>query len=279
MGELAIYEGQMAIAKTSGTGYKIESPLTGHTVKLERDVDFGVVPGTKSPSLYKSGAEKVAMAYGLMQRFTVESAMEVIDPEPFFYYRVRCDLVKVANNGVEYIFCSGEGSANTREKRNGRNDAYNSANSTLKMAQKRALVQAALAVSGLSSMFTQDMENETFMNNLKKVDPVAYRELMVQDQQIAAVQKARERYNENKDLDEYIAFWEAVWANGGLEFGGAKWHFELPDMYIKANRYDDALVFVLDLKEQNPEYSYRSDAYIKKIQELKAKKSSQNRSE
>lgn len=169
MGELAIYEGQMAIAKTSGTGYKIESPLTGHTVKLERDVDFGVVPGTKSPSLYKSGAEKVAMAYGLMQRFTVESAMEVIDPEPFFYYRVRCDLVKVANNGVEYIFCSGEGSANTREKRNGRNDAYNSANSTLKMAQKRALVQAALAVSGLSSMFTQDMENETFMNNYNEL--------------------------------------------------------------------------------------------------------------
>ena len=169
MGELAIYEGQMAIAKTSGTGYKIESPLTGHTVKLERDVDFGVVPGTKSPSLYKSGAEKVAMAYGLMQHFTGESAMEVIDPEPFFYYRVRCDLVKVANNGVEYIFCSGEGSANTREKRNGRNDAYNSANSTLKMAQKRALVQAALAVSGLSSMFTQDMENETFMNNYNEL--------------------------------------------------------------------------------------------------------------
>ncbi len=165
MGELAIYEGQMAIAKTSGTGYKITSPLTGHTVKLERDVDFGVVPGTKSPSLYKSGAEKVAMAYGLMQHFTVESAMEVLDPEPFFYYRVRCDLVKVANNGVEYIFCSGEGSANTKEKRCGRGNAYDGANSTLKMAQKRALVQAALAVSGLSSMFTQDMENEPFMNN------------------------------------------------------------------------------------------------------------------
>lgn len=169
MGELAIYEGQMAIAKTSGTGYKIESPLTGHTVKLERDVDFGVVPGTKSPSLFKSGAEKVAMAYGLMQHFTVESAMEVIDPEPFFYYRVRCDLVKVANNGVEYIFCSGEGSANTKEKRCGRGNAYDGANSTLKMAQKRALVQAALAVSGLSSMFTQDMENDNFMNNYNEL--------------------------------------------------------------------------------------------------------------
>lgn len=169
MQELTLYEGQMAIAKTSGTGYKIESPFTGKTVKLERGVDFGVVPGTKSPSLYKSGAEKVVMAYGLMQHFTVESAIEVIDPEPFFYYRVRCDLVRVGNNGVEYVFCSGEGSANTKEKRNGRNSGFDACNSTLKMAQKRALVQAALAVSGLSSMFTQDMENETFMTGYNKL--------------------------------------------------------------------------------------------------------------
>ena len=165
MEELTIYEGRLAVAKTSGTGYKITSPLTGATVKLERKIDFGVVPGTKSPSLLKSGAEKICMAYGLMQRYTVENAIETIDPEPFFYYRVRCDLVKVANNGLEYVFCSGEGSANTREKRCGRGLAYDGANSSLKMAQKRALVQAALAVSGLSSMFTQDMENESFMNN------------------------------------------------------------------------------------------------------------------
>ena len=169
MGELTIYEGQMAVAKTSGTGYKVTSPLTGGTVKLERGVDFGVVPGTKSPSLYKSGAEKICMAYGLMQRYTVESSIETLEPEPFFYYRIRCDLVKVANNGVEYVFCSGEGSANTREKRNGRNGAFDAANSTLKMAQKRALTHVALAVSGLSSMFTQDMENDDFMQSYNEL--------------------------------------------------------------------------------------------------------------
>ena len=165
MGELAIYEGQMAIAKTSGTGYRVVSPLTGTEVKLIRDVDFGVIPKTKQPSLYKSGAEKVAMAYGLMQRYAIENAIEQITPEPFFYYRVRCDLVKIANNGQEYVFCSGYGSANTGETRNGTGNPFNVANNSIKMAQKRALVQAALAVSGLSSMFTQDMENETFMKN------------------------------------------------------------------------------------------------------------------
>jgi len=166
---LVMYEGQLAIAKTSGTGYKVTSPLTGTEVKLIRDVDFGVIPRTKQPSLFKSGAEKVAMAYGLMQRYTVEHAIEQITPEPFFYYRVRCDLVKIANNGQEYVFCSGYGASNTSEKRNGSGNPFDGSNSTLKMAQKRSLVQAALAVSGLSSMFTQDMENENFMKGFDEI--------------------------------------------------------------------------------------------------------------
>lgn len=120
--------------------------------------------------------------------------------------------------------------------------------------------------------------NVAFMRDLKKIDPAGYRELKTQDQQIAAVQKAKEQYHESKDLDGYIAFWENLWANGGLKFEGAGWHFELPDLYIKAKRYDDALDFVLKLKKQKPAYAYKSDAYVKKIEELKAKKSSRQKS-
>ena len=61
----------------------------------------------------------------------------------------------------EIIFTSGYGSANTREKRNGFNGAFDSANSTLKMAQKRALVSAAISICGGSDLFTQDIEDET----------------------------------------------------------------------------------------------------------------------
>lgn len=174
-----VYEAHGAVAEVKGKNYAVTSPLTGATTKLLRDVDFGVIPKTKSPSLYKSGAEKICMAYGLMQRYSIESKIEQaqsvknakgeITDDSLFFYTVKCELVKIATNGQEYVFSSAYGSANTREKRNGFNGAFDAANSTLKMAQKRALVAAALAVSGLSSMFTQDMEDEAFMQGYKEI--------------------------------------------------------------------------------------------------------------
>ena len=151
-----------AIVKTSGKNYLIN--CAGVEQKLTRDVDFGVIPKTKKPSLYKSGAEKVAMGYGLLQHYSIESKIEQAGKEPLFYYLVRCDLCKIYN-GQEYVWTSAFGSANTSEKRNGFNSAFDAANGTLKMAQKRALVAAALSISGLSDAFTQDMENEDFMQN------------------------------------------------------------------------------------------------------------------
>lgn len=177
--EMMVYEATQAVAKAKGANYTVMSPLTGAEVKLVRDVDFGVIPKTKSPSLFKSGAEKVCMAYGLMQRYSIESKIEqaksyaspkgeVVD-DSLFFYTVKCELVKIATNGQEYVFSSAYGSANTREKRNGFNGAFDAANSTLKMAQKRALVAAALSVSGLSAMFTQDMEDENFMSGYTEI--------------------------------------------------------------------------------------------------------------
>ena len=113
--------------------------------------------------------------------------------------------------------------------------------------------------------------NDSFMAELKKINPDSYRKLKDQDRQIEAVQKAREKYNEDKDLNSYIAFWEMVWATGGLKFEGAKWHFELPDLYIKAKRYDDALAFVVKIKKTKPLYSDKADVYIQKIEERIAK--------
>ena len=166
--EVMIFEAEQALAKVSGTGYKVKAPMGGEAV-LKRDVDFGVIPGTKSPSLYKSGAEKVCMAYGLLQHYTTESKIEQYsDKGCFFYYLVKCELVKIANDGREYVFATGYGSANTAEKRNGRNTGPDAINSSVKMAQKRSLVAAALSISGLSDMFTQDVEDEKFMQNAMK---------------------------------------------------------------------------------------------------------------
>lgn len=168
--EVVVYErAEQAIIEAKRGNYSVTLP-GGAPVTLKRDVDFGVIPKTKQPSLYKSGAEKVCMAYGLMKRFTVESAIEQGGKEPLFFYRVRCDLYKLDQNGVEHIVSNGHGSANTAERRNGFNGPYDSANSSLKMAEKRSLVAATISLANLSDLFSQDMENETFMakaNDLK----------------------------------------------------------------------------------------------------------------
>lgn len=164
-----------AVAERKGSNYLVTSPLTGEQAKLDRGTDFGVVPKTKKPSLYKSGAEKIIMAYGLMCRYTVESKMEMVsDKQAMFGYVFKCSLFKgfTKPDGIyqEVEYSNGYGAANTSEKRNGYNSAYDSLNSTIKMAQKRAMVQAALSVSGLSAMFSQDVEDETGITMAEMID-------------------------------------------------------------------------------------------------------------
>lgn len=170
MANMIVYEASPATLTEKGRNYKLRIGDT--ETLLKRDIDFGVIPGTQRPSLFKSGAEAIAMGYGLLQHYELVSKVEDFGDSPFCMYTVRCDLCKIVN-GQEYIFSSAYGSANTREKRNGRNDAYNAANSTLKMAQKRALTSAAIAVSGLSSAFTMDIEDMGFSKSVDNFKPDA----------------------------------------------------------------------------------------------------------
>lgn len=169
--QVTIYEPQKAVAVAHRGNYLVN--IGNRDLELKRGVDFDN-PDTKTgkkafnqPILLKAGAEKLAFGFGLCQRYTIESKIEQHDENGmFFYYLVRCDLVKPGSDSYsETVISNSYGSANTAEKRNGFNSAADAANSTLKMAQKRALVGAALAISGLSDMFTQDIENETFMQN------------------------------------------------------------------------------------------------------------------
>lgn len=125
-------------------------------MELCRDVDFGVIPGTKTPSLLKPGAEKIIWNYGLETRYELEKAIEDYEAG-FFFYRFRCELWK---NGVHIT--DGYGSSNSRERKNGSASGFDVANTALKIAKKRALVDAAILVGQLSGMFTQDIENEVF---------------------------------------------------------------------------------------------------------------------
>ena len=157
---------QLAVATPKGRNYEVT--CGGGTVTLKRDVDFGVIPKTKKPTLFKSGAEKVCMGYGLLQQYELVDCDKEYGQNPFIRYLFKCNLVKIVN-GQQYVISCGFGSANTAEKRNGFNSPYDADNGCVKMAMKRALTAAALAISGLSDAFTQDMDNEEFMNNSKKL--------------------------------------------------------------------------------------------------------------
>lgn len=168
MNELALYQynaAALTVAPVPRSGnYTICAP-DGAPVVLKRGIDFGMIRKkngdamTKNPTLFKSGAEKVAVAYGLCQRYTLESKLEDIE-HGFFYFLVRCDLIKIYD-GKEYVITSAYGSGNTREGRTGSQSPYDGANSAVKMAQKRALVSAALSLGCVSDMFTQDIESDT----------------------------------------------------------------------------------------------------------------------
>lgn len=167
--ELATQDVRMPVeALAKGKNYIVE--INGQpAVKLVRDVDFGVIPGTTKPTLYKSGAERILFSMGICSRYTIENAIERCDDEPYFMYRVKCSLYREVN-GKEVHITDGMGSANTNERQCGRASKFDLANSRLKIAKKRAMVDACLLVAQLSNAFAQDIENEDFVSDSKKIE-------------------------------------------------------------------------------------------------------------
>jgi hypothetical protein len=155
--------------------------------------DYGIIPGTQKPTLLKPGAEKIAKLLGLADTYEILDKSEDWQ-RPFFRYMVKCRLVNVAHNTV---ISEGLGECNSLEskyrwrwvfgsdvpdeidksklrqeqkhsKKNNRDfimyrleneDIYSQVNTILKMAKKRALVDAALSAGRLSDVFTQDVED------------------------------------------------------------------------------------------------------------------------
>lgn len=166
--EIELIQRNDAVIETRRTNYAIVSPFLNpdgskNEVILRRGVDFDVIPKTPRPTLLKSGAERVCQAYGVFARYERKSAIEQIDPEPFFYYSYECRLVKISPEGLEYVLANGYGNSNTKESGNGLNSAFNAANNCEKKAQKRALVAAALSLGSLSSMFYADLDDKDFV--------------------------------------------------------------------------------------------------------------------
>lgn len=117
-------------------------------------VDYGIIPNCKKPTLLKSGAEKILNYLGLIARTEITNRVEDYNIG-FFSYEAKVYLIDY--NGV--VKGEGVGITNTRESKYAKTNGYAVQNTVLKMAKKRALVDAALNVGNLSARFTQDVED------------------------------------------------------------------------------------------------------------------------
>ena len=170
---------------------------------LIKDQDYGIIPGTQKPTLLKPGAEKIAKLLGLADHYSIIDQKEDWD-KPFFRYLIKCSLVNVLGDTT---VSEGLGECNSYEskyrwrwfserdlpagvdksklvsqERHSRaggkwmmyrfenDDIFSQVNTILKMAKKRALVDAVLSAGRLSNIFTQDMEDITPLSE-EKTEP------------------------------------------------------------------------------------------------------------
>jgi hypothetical protein len=126
---------------------------------MKDGVDYGLIPGTNTnkPSLFKPGAEKLCLIYGLSARVAELKSIEDFEVG-IFSYVVKVSLVQKRTGTV---VAEGVGQCNSRERRYKNQDPASVANTILKMARKRALVDATISATCASDEFTQDIEDSS----------------------------------------------------------------------------------------------------------------------
>jgi hypothetical protein len=162
--------------------------MVGPTKENPSGVHYGIIPGCKLPSLYKAGAEKLAMTFRLGSDF--EELSGSTESDSFICYKINCKLFYIPTGNV---VGNGRGVCNSKEKKYRARMVYaNKAtaeeksigkeeerhgdkgsckvyiipqnpwdvqNTIYKMACKRAMVAAIINATGASDIFSQDVED------------------------------------------------------------------------------------------------------------------------
>lgn len=124
--------------------------------KLKENQDYYIIKNRKS--LAKGGAEKLSSIYGLIATFERDgNAIEMLNGVKGLVAYV-CTLKR--DNDIV-----GQGRGADTLGRNGSDP-----NKTIKMAQKRAYVDAVIRTTGLSDIFTQDLEDMNLVDGVKESD-------------------------------------------------------------------------------------------------------------
>jgi hypothetical protein len=153
---------------------------------MQKDTHYGVIPGTKQPSLYKAGAEKIMSTF----RLAADPEVEQLGADGEVHYRVKVRILSASGNflgagigecsstedkyawraalcdeefddtpenrrRIKYAKCQGK----VEKKKQIRTNPADVSNTVLKMAKKRGLIDAVLTVTAASDLFTQDIED------------------------------------------------------------------------------------------------------------------------
>jgi len=157
---------------------------------LEEGKDYGKIPGTDKPTLFKPGAEKLCLTFALgavapnvedlstddAVRYRVSVPIEAADgrvlavgigeastdEEKYRWKKPACDEefqeTPDACKRVKWMRGGSQGAYQVKQIRTSPADL---ANTVLKMAHKRAFVAGTLLATGASSVFNQDLEDFT----------------------------------------------------------------------------------------------------------------------
>lgn len=119
---------------------------------LKENIDYGCLPNTAKRCLFKSGAEKLCEAYNWHIRAEIlHRQAEMVNDGMYFAYEVKIVLF---DENTGQTIAEGLGSCNSRERKYSKSNPYDVANTVLKMAKKRALVDAVLNATASSDIFT-----------------------------------------------------------------------------------------------------------------------------
>lgn len=207
--------------------------------QLRDKIDFGTIKGIDKPTLLKPGAEKIVQLFGCVSEAEI-THRESDQNTGYLYVEVQ---VKLINMQTGFSVGAGIGSCSSFESKyrwrwewwNGKGepvgegwqkyfdkwrrhianpDLADQWNTVIKMAKKRALVDAALSISGASEKFTQDVED------MSDPEPVVVKPVVQQQAQPQAAQPEAANveqaattttWNDQKTLAK---FWPAVKAKG-----------------------------------------------------------------
>src|SRR5918912_3704905 len=123
---------------------------------LRPGIDYGTIPGTEAaqgtqakPALLKPGAEKVCLLLQLRPDFVADLDTLTMLGSPMYIFAYVCRLFDRGGRVVG----QGRGVSELREQTGW------TVNVAVKMAQKRAQVDAVLRVAGLSEVFSHEEES------------------------------------------------------------------------------------------------------------------------